>query len=286
MLIDHPLAGAGKEQTQGLDARSLFRERDGRVEPALQPLQVPVRAVVLHVGDPGAATRLSAAVARHLAPLAPDAGLWLQDPHKYHATLFHASSHEVPPFSDPPPPEAAAGCSTSLPTTTKTSSASSHSGRRLIEPWGQFLSINARLCHRRVAEVCEEASLAPICAGWCSSSNEGQTCFGGAQFPVEASSAEVAIEEVAVERAAAHLCPLEVVLERVVATPTGNILACWQVLSGSDPAAMRRHASSSSSSHSAPHLSILRSLFPDLLPSSAVFPLLDRWALKSSTVAI
>lgn len=65
------------------------------MEPALQPLQVPVRAVVLHVGDPAAARALSAAVARHMSPLAQDAGLWLQDPAKYHATLFHASTHEV-----------------------------------------------------------------------------------------------------------------------------------------------------------------------------------------------
>ncbi|EIE20274.1 hypothetical protein COCSUDRAFT_67560 [Coccomyxa subellipsoidea C-169] len=146
----------GREQTQGLDARSLFRKRDGRVEPALQPLQVPVRAVVLHLGDPAAARALSAAVARHMSPLAQDAGLWLQDPAKYHATLFHASTHE---------------------------------------------------------------------------------------FPVEASSAEVETEVKAVERSAVHLCPIEVVLERVIATPTGNILACWQILGGSDPAAVRRHGS-------------------------------------------
>lgn len=89
------LVRAGREQTQGLDARSLFRERDGRVEPALQPLQTPVRAIVLHIGDASAARALSAAVERHLSPLAQDAGLWLQDPSKFHATLFHASAHEV-----------------------------------------------------------------------------------------------------------------------------------------------------------------------------------------------
>ncbi len=65
----------------------------------------------------------------------------------------------------------------------------------------------------------------------------------GAQFPVEASSAEVETEVKAVERSAVHLCPIEVVLERVIATPTGNILACWQILGGSDPAAVRRHGS-------------------------------------------
>ena len=58
---------------------------------------------------------------------------------------------------------------------------------------------------------------------------------------MEASSAEVATEVKAVERSAVHLCPIEVVLERVIATPTGNVLACWQILGGSDPTAVRRH---------------------------------------------
>ena len=62
------------------------------------------------------------------------------------------------------------------------------------------------------------------------------------QHPVEASSAEVATEVAAVRQAALPLCPLEVVLERVIATPTGNVLACWQVLSGSEPADLRRYA--------------------------------------------
>lgn len=87
--------GAGREQTQGLDARSLFHERDGRVEPALQPLKTPVRAVVLPLGDGQAAAALSRAVREHLLPLSEQAGLWLQDPKKYHATLFHASPHQA-----------------------------------------------------------------------------------------------------------------------------------------------------------------------------------------------
>jgi hypothetical protein len=57
---------------------------------------------------------------------------------------------------------------------------------------------------------------------------------------VEASTAEVAAEVAAVERSARELCPVEVVLESIIATPTGNVLACWQVLGGSDPAAVRR----------------------------------------------
>ena len=64
----------------------------------------------------------------------------------------------------------------------------------------------------------------------------------GVQHPVEASSAEVAAEVAAVRRAATPLCVLEVALDRVIASPTGNVLACWQVLGGSEPADVRRHA--------------------------------------------
>ena len=45
---------------------------------------------------------------------------------------------------------------------------------------------------------------------------------------------------VAVGKAAMALCPLEIVLERVIGTTTGNIVACWQVAAGSDPLEIRR----------------------------------------------
>ena len=86
---------AGKEQTQGLDARTLFHKRDGRIEPGLQPLEVSVRAVVAPLGDAQASARLASAVREHIVPVAAEAGVWLQDPKKYHSTLFHASSHAV-----------------------------------------------------------------------------------------------------------------------------------------------------------------------------------------------
>lgn len=70
--------------------------------------------------------------------------------------------------------------------------------------------------------------------------NKASQHEGVVQYPVEASSAEVATEVKAVERSAVHLCPIEVVLERIIATPTGNVLACWQILGGTDPAAVRR----------------------------------------------
>lgn len=46
-------------------------------------------------------------------------------------------------------------------------------------------------------------------------------------------------EAEAVDRVAAGACPLRVVLERVVATSSGAVLALWQVAGGTDPAALR-----------------------------------------------
>eukprot|EP00887_Chlorella_sp_A99_P006394 scaffold3.g6394.t1 len=57
--------------------------------------------------------------------------------------------------------------------------------------------------------------------------------------PVPASAAEVAAEARAIAEVARAACPLRVVLERVVATSTGAVLACWQVAGGADPAALR-----------------------------------------------
>jgi hypothetical protein len=50
-----------------------------------------------------------------------------------------------------------------------------------------------------------------------------------AQAPQQASAAEVAAEVSAVRRAAAAACPIRAVLERVVATSSGVLVACWQV---------------------------------------------------------
>ena len=89
------LLNAGKEQTQGLDSRSLFRIRDGRVEPGLQPLAVPVRSIVIPLRGGEARERLASAVRDYILPIAAEAGIWLQDPKKYHSTVFHASPHQV-----------------------------------------------------------------------------------------------------------------------------------------------------------------------------------------------
>ncbi|GAB2289629.1 hypothetical protein Dimus_023937 [Dionaea muscipula] len=57
--------------------------------------------------------------------------------------------------------------------------------------------------------------------------------------PVPATEEEVEAEAIAVKTAAATLCPMEVVLDRVVLTSTGVLLGCWQVVSGTDPMTIR-----------------------------------------------
>ncbi|KAL4348937.1 hypothetical protein GQ457_17G016950 [Hibiscus cannabinus] len=57
--------------------------------------------------------------------------------------------------------------------------------------------------------------------------------------PVLASEVEIEAEAAAVKAVAEGLCPLEIVLDRVVLTSTGVLLGCWQVVSGTDPATIR-----------------------------------------------
>ncbi|KEH17184.1 hypothetical protein MTR_0036s0320 [Medicago truncatula] len=57
--------------------------------------------------------------------------------------------------------------------------------------------------------------------------------------PVSATKVEVEAEASSVETVASKLCPLKIVLDRVVLTSTGVLLGCWQVISGSDPITIR-----------------------------------------------
>ncbi|XP_078441489.1 uncharacterized protein LOC144711372 isoform X2 [Wolffia australiana] len=57
--------------------------------------------------------------------------------------------------------------------------------------------------------------------------------------PVRSSGAEIEAEAEAVAGVAKELCPLKIVLDRVVLTSTGVLLGCWQVISGSDPSEIR-----------------------------------------------
>lgn len=81
--------------TQGLQQSSLFSFEGDTVRPVLQHLDVPVRAIVAPFPDAAMAARVSMVLKRHLLPLMPPAGVWLQDDGMYHSTLWHASHHQV-----------------------------------------------------------------------------------------------------------------------------------------------------------------------------------------------
>ncbi|KAJ6791750.1 Uncharacterized protein M6B38_241120 [Iris pallida] len=57
--------------------------------------------------------------------------------------------------------------------------------------------------------------------------------------PVIANDNEIEAEANAVKAVAETLCPLKIVLDRVVLTSTGVLLGCWQVISGADPVTIR-----------------------------------------------
>ncbi|KAH9606061.1 hypothetical protein KSS87_017938 [Heliosperma pusillum] len=57
--------------------------------------------------------------------------------------------------------------------------------------------------------------------------------------PVPATPDEIEAEANAVKSIVQSLCPLKIVLERVILTSTGVLLGCWQVNSGTDPTTIR-----------------------------------------------
>ncbi|KAF3437736.1 hypothetical protein FNV43_RR20492 [Rhamnella rubrinervis] len=57
--------------------------------------------------------------------------------------------------------------------------------------------------------------------------------------PVPATEDEIEAEANAVRVVVEELCPLMIVLDRVVLTSTGVLLGCWQVISGPDPVTIR-----------------------------------------------
>ncbi|KAL8149226.1 hypothetical protein AgCh_006293 [Apium graveolens] len=57
--------------------------------------------------------------------------------------------------------------------------------------------------------------------------------------PVPATDTEIEAEANAVRAVAETVCPLNIVLDRVVLTSTGVVLGYWQVLSGTDPVTIR-----------------------------------------------
>lgn len=56
---------------------------------------------------------------------------------------------------------------------------------------------------------------------------------------VAASENKIAAEANSVKSIAQDICPLNIVLDRVVLTSTGVLLGCWQVKSGTDPVTVR-----------------------------------------------
>lgn len=57
--------------------------------------------------------------------------------------------------------------------------------------------------------------------------------------PIMATDDEIEAEANAVKGVASALCPLKIVLDRVILTSTGVLLGCWQVTLGTDPLAIR-----------------------------------------------
>ncbi|KAK1289322.1 hypothetical protein QJS10_CPB18g01351 [Acorus calamus] len=56
---------------------------------------------------------------------------------------------------------------------------------------------------------------------------------------VPATEDEIEAEADAIKAVAEAICPLKIVLDRVIFTPTGVLLGCWQVISGTDPLIIR-----------------------------------------------
>eukprot|EP01024_Parvocaulis_polyphysoides_P012083 TRINITY_DN14310_c0_g1_i7.p1 TRINITY_DN14310_c0_g1~~TRINITY_DN14310_c0_g1_i7.p1 ORF type:complete len:355 (-),score=19.36 TRINITY_DN14310_c0_g1_i7:63-1127(-) len=60
-------------------------------------------------------------------------------------------------------------------------------------------------------------------------------------FPVKADGNQVIKEQSTVEELSRIICPQTLVLDRVVITPSGNVVACWQVLDGTEISDIRQH---------------------------------------------
>lgn len=57
--------------------------------------------------------------------------------------------------------------------------------------------------------------------------------------PVPATEEEIEVEASAVKAVAEDVCPLHIILDRVVLTSTGVLVGCWQMVSGTDPVTIR-----------------------------------------------
>lgn len=78
----------------------------------------------------------------------------------------------------------------------------------------------------------------PSCVRLPLSTERACTCV--VQSPVRASTARVSAEVTAVAGVARGACGIRIVLDRVLVTRSGTVLACWQVAGGTEPAELRR----------------------------------------------
>ena len=100
-------AGTKKKTTQGLSLTNLFSfdQRTGKASAILEPLSVPVRAIVVPLpGDSSAARKIRRETRDALRQFFPPAGgdfghgdsVWFQDSELFHFSVFHASHHGAP----------------------------------------------------------------------------------------------------------------------------------------------------------------------------------------------
>ncbi|XP_074574671.1 uncharacterized protein LOC141831149 isoform X2 [Curcuma longa] len=58
-------------------------------------------------------------------------------------------------------------------------------------------------------------------------------------IPIIATNDQIEAEANSIKSVAKAVCPLKIILDRVVLTSTGVLLGCWQVVSGTDPTVIR-----------------------------------------------
>lgn len=81
----------------------------------------------------------------------------------------------------------------------------------------------------------------PLCSEETLKTLIGYYLFFLLQDPIKASPEDIDIEVLSLISAAQRICPLHIVLERIVITRTGSVLACWQIgPRGSEPFDLRR----------------------------------------------
>ena len=77
------------------DKLAVVQVRNGTLQPVLQRLPDPVRAIVAPLAGAAAISQLHSALQSHIVPLFKPQGIWLQDSQLLHTTVWHASPHQV-----------------------------------------------------------------------------------------------------------------------------------------------------------------------------------------------